>query len=461
MSSISAGVSAVGAGARALNLPQRMERLPLTRYQRVIFLIIATAWLFDSMDLAMMTFVLAPISTAFKLSAAQTGFLGSASLGGMVFGAGLAGILADRVGRKLVFQSSMIIWGLSSILCAFAPGLNTLVLFRFLLGFGMGAEFPIGQSLVSEFIPANQRGKYIALLEGFWPIGFIVAGVVALVLVPLGGWRWVFIAEGLPAIWLLVIRRRVPESPRWLEARGRVAEAEATMAMMEAEVQKAYGQPLPTPAKSGPADEVAKGGFSLWELLTPRYLRATVGIWLVWFFGLLGYYGITTWMGKLLVDSGFTVQTSIAFVLGMTLWGVPGFFSAAYFIEKLGRKPAVSGFILLSALSSYFYGQAHSELQVYIAGAVMQFFLFGTWSVLYAYTPEQFPTRARATACGTASSWGRVGSLIGPMLVPVIMVGMGVSAVFSLAAVSYVIAAASVLIFGTETKGKVLEEIAS
>lgn len=461
MSSISTGVSAVGVGARALNLPQRMERLPLTRYQRIIFLIIATAWLFDSMDLAMMTFVLAPISTDFKLSAAQSGFLGSASLAGMVFGAGLAGMLADRIGRKLVFQSSMIIWGASSLLCAFAPGLSALVVFRFFLGFGMGAEFPIGQSLVSEFIPANQRGKYVALLEGFWPIGFIVAGVIALVLVPLGGWRWVFIAEGLPAIWLLVIRRRVPESPRWLEARGRVDEAEATMSMMEAKVEKAYGKPLPAPAKSGPADEVAKGGFSLWELLTPRYRRATVGIWLVWFFALLGYYGVTTWMGKLLVDNGFTVTKSIEFVLLMTLWGIPGFFSASYFIEKLGRKPAVSGFILCSAAASYFYGQAHSQTEVIVTGAIMQFFLFGMWSVLYAYTPEQFPTSARATACGTASSWGRIGSLIGPMLVPIVMVSMGVPAVFTLAGLSYVIAAGSILIFGKETKGKVLEEIAS
>lgn len=461
MSSISAGVTAAGVGVRALNLPQRMERLPLTRYQRTIFLIIATAWLFDSMDLAMMTFVLAPISTDFKLDAAASGFLGSASLAGMVIGAGGAGMLADRIGRKLVFQSSMIMWGFFSILCAFAPDLNALVVFRFLLGIGIGAEFPIGQSLVSEFIPAKQRGKYIALLEGFWPIGFIVAGVVSLILIPMGGWRWVFIAEGLPAVWLLIIRRRVPESPRWLESRGRFDEAEATMVVMEKEVEKAYGKPLPAPSKSGPADEIGKGGFSLWELLSPRFRKATIGIWILWFAVLLGYYGVTTWMGKLLVDNGFTVQKSIQFVLLMTLWGVPGFFSAAYLVEKLGRKPAVSGFILCSAAASFFYGQAHSETMVYIAGAVMQFFLFGVWSVLYAYTPEQFPTRARATACGTASSWGRVGSLIGPILVPTIMAGLGVSAVFTLAAGAYIVGAASVLILGVETKGKVLEEIAS
>jgi putative MFS transporter len=454
-------MSAIAAGVRSLNLPQRMERLPLTRYQRVIFLIIATAWLFDSIDLAMMTFVLAPISKEFSLDAAASGLLGSASLAGMAFGAGLAGMLADRIGRKAVFQWSMVLWGTASILCAIAPTVQALMVFRFLLGFGMGAEFPIAQSLVSEFIPAAQRGKYIALLEGFWPLGFIVAGVAALLLVPIGGWRLVFVAEGLPAIYVLIIRRRVPESPRWYEARGRLQEAETTMKLIEAEVEKAYNRPLPQPSSSPIADEVAKGGFSLWELFAPLYRTRTIMIWVLWFTVLLGYYGITTWMGKLLVDKGFTVTKSIEFVVLMTLWGVPGFFSAAYLIERLGRKITVVGYVLLSAVAAYFYGQATSQVEVIVAGAFMQFFFFGMWSVLYAYTPELFPTRARATGCGTASSWGRIGGLIGPAIVPVIMTSWGTPAVFTLGGLAFVIGAVNVLILGPETKGKVLEEISA
>jgi MFS transporter, putative metabolite:H+ symporter len=140
---MSALTSSEGITSKALNLPQRMERLPLTRYQKIIFLIIATAWLFDSMDLALMTFVLAPISKAFSLTSIQTGFLGSASLAGMALGAALAGMLADRVGRKIVFQWSMVVWGSAALLCAVAPDYNFLLAARFILGFGMGAEFPI------------------------------------------------------------------------------------------------------------------------------------------------------------------------------------------------------------------------------------------------------------------------------------------------------------------------------
>lgn len=446
---------------RPLNLPQRMERLPLTRYQNKLFLIIATAWLFDSMDLGMMTFILAPICETFKLTHAQTGILGSASLGGMALGAGLAGMLADRFGRKTIFQWSMLVWGTASILCAFMWDYTSMLIARFILGFGMGAEFPIGQSMLSEFIPARHRGKYIALLEGFFPLGFISAGILAWLLVPLAGWRIVFIAMGLPSIWVLIIRRQVPEPPRWFECQGRLEEAEATMQYLESRVEKAYGKPLPVPASGGIQDEAATGRFGLAELFTSKYRLRTFMIWFLWFFALLGYYGITTWMGKLLVEKGFTITKSIEYVLLMTLWGIPGFMSAAFCVEKLGRKISVIGYVLLSGVAAYAYGLAGTQRELIVAGAFMQFFFFGMWSVLYAYTPELFPTRARATACGTASTWGRIGALIGPTLVPVVMASYGISSVFSLGAACFVLAAANVLILGPETKGRVLEEISS
>ena len=442
-----------------LNLPQRMERLPLTNYQRTLFVIIATAWLFDSMDLAMMTFLLAPLSKAFSLSATQTGVLGSSSLAGMAVGAAVAGIAADRIGRKAVFQYSMIIWGGAALACAVSWSYESLLISRFVLGLGMGAEFPVAQAMLSEIIPAKSRGTYVALLEGFWPLGFILAGVIALLVLPYGGWRAVFLATGLPAIYVFVIRRRVPESPRWYESKGYIAEAESTIQLIEREVQKSFGKPLPLPNESRLADESQGSRFSLWELFTPAYRLRTTMIWILWFFALLGYYGITTWMGKLLVDHGFTITKSIEWIVLMTLWGVPGFFSAAYLIERLGRKPTVAGYVLLSAAAAYFYGRSTTQAELVLAGAFMQFFFFGMWSVMYAYTPEVFPTRARATGCGSASSLGRIGALIGPALVPTLISRYGVESVFTFGAASFVIAALSVLLLGFETKGKVLEEI--
>lgn len=456
-----AGVSGSEADASAkLNLAQRFERLPLTRWQHKVFLIIATAWLFDSIDLASLTFVLAPISNEFGLSGGQAGLLASASFAGMFVGATTAGMLADRFGRKVVFQSSMIVWGSASLMLAFAWNWESLLIFRFLLGLGMGAEFPMGQALVSEFMPSKKRGQYIGFLEGFWPIGFITAGALSLVLVPTLGWRSVFVLQGILAVWVLIVRRSVPESPRWFESWGRYDDADETMKRIEAEVEENQGSPLPEPEPPRFAERVYRG-FSFTQLFTPGYRSRTVMIWLAWFFILLGYYGITTWVSKLLADQGFAITESIGFVLLMALWGIPGFLSASLLLERIGRKATLSAYVILSAVAAFFYGQADSLLWLIVAGSFMQFFFFGMWSALYAYTPEIFPTRARGVGAGTASSMGRLGALIGPALVPVVLAGYGNAAVFTLGAASFVVAALVVLILGPETKDRVLEEVST
>ncbi len=182
-------------------------------------------------------------------------------------------------------------------------------------------------------------------------------------------------------------------------------------------------------------------------------------IWSLWFFVLLGYYGITTWQSALLAESGFSITGSIGFVVLMALWGIPGFLTGSYLLERLGRRVTVSSFILLSAVAAVLYGFSGSLAQLIVVGSFMQFFFFGMWSVLYAYTPEVFPTRARATGCGTASGIGRLGALLGPALVPVVLASYGNGGVFIMAAGSFVIGALVILLFGPETKDKVLEDV--
>src|SRR2546427_10550445 len=143
------------------NVAARLERLPMSSYQRGLFRVIATAWFFDSMDLGVMTFMLRSIKTEFGLTATQTGLLASSSFLGMFIGAAIAGMLADKFGRKPVFQVSMIFWGLGSLMCGFSDSVTSLMLWRIVLGFGMGMEFPIGLSMVSEMIPAKSRGRYV------------------------------------------------------------------------------------------------------------------------------------------------------------------------------------------------------------------------------------------------------------------------------------------------------------
>ena len=422
----------------------RLERLPLTSYQRGIFLVIATAWFFDSIDLGSLTFVLGSIRTEFGLSSAQAGLLSSMSFLGMFVGASLAGMLADRYGRKPVFQTSMIFW-LGTLWCAFVPDARSLGYARLLLGFGMGMEFPVALAIVSEFIPAAKRGRYMAILEGFWPLGFITAGLMSLLLLSWFDWRAVFLCQAIPALFVFVIRMYVPESPRWLAERGRHEEAGLVMARIEA-----------AESPTGPA---AVRRFSFLELWTGPYVRRTVMIWLLWFFALLGFYGLTTWLGALLQNAGYSVAKSVSYTILISLAGLPGFVAAAWLIEAWGRKPTCVLMLLGSAAAAYFYGHAASLAQLIGFGLCMQFFLFGMWSVLYAYTPELYPTRARATGAGCASAIGRVGSLISPYLIGVLLPAAGHGGVFALGAGSFVLAAASVAILGEETKGRTLEAI--
>ena len=458
--SVAASVSLPTAFSRAdisVAIGARMDRLPLTSYQRGLFLIIATAWFFDSVDLGALTFVLGSIRTAFALTAAQAGLLSSMSFIGMFLGASVAGLLADRFGRTTVFQTSMIFWGLGSIACGLAPDVTWLALARVLLGFGMGMEFPVAQSMLSEIMPAKNRGRYIAYLEGFWPIGFIASGLLCLAVLSVASWRWVFILEGLPAIFVLVIRRLVPESPRWLAARGQTDRAEAVMAGIENQVQARTGTPLPQPA--APVATAKGGATGFAGLWTGIYATRTLMLWGLWFFALLGFYGLTTWLGALLQQAGFPVTKSVYYTILISLAGIPGFLVAAWLVEAWGRKSTCMTTLLGSAVACFFYGTAATQTQLILFGLCMQFCLFGMWSVLYAYTPELYPTRIRATGSGFASAVGRLGSLLGPYIVGLVLPVAGAAGVFSLGAGAFLIAAVFVLVLGEETRGRALEAI--
>lgn len=452
--------------AGAVNAAGRLERLPLTRYQRCIFLIIATAWLFDSMDLAAMTFVLGSIKTEFGLSTAAAGFVASSSFFGMFVGAALAGVLSDRFGRKPVFQFSMVIWGVGSLLCGLCANASQLVGARVLLGVGMGMELPIALTLVSEFLPTRVRGKYSAILEGFLPVGFVAAGILVYFLMPVTGWRGVFIALAAPSLLLLVIRRAVPESPRWLETVGRDADAECTVSAIEEKVRHRSGMvTLPPIAKIPDALEVGRHSTLeiLAELWRAPYARRTLMLWVVWFFTLLGYYGLTSWLGALLQAAGYQATKSVFYTIIISTAGIPGFFFAAWLLEAWGRKKASILMLLGSALTAYIYGQcAALKLPigaVVAAGLAMQFFFFGMWCVIYAYTPELYPTRARATGAGMASSIGRLGSIIGPYAIGVALPVIGQGGVFAMGAVCFLISAVTIAVLGQETRGISLEEV--
>jgi putative MFS transporter len=330
--------------------------------------------------------------------------------------------------------------------------------FRFLIGVGVGGEAPVAQAVLSETIPANVRAKYIAFMEGFWAIGFVISGLIAYLVLPFAGWRWVFVVVGLLSLVVFWVRRGLLESPRWLADRGRYAEADAVMAEIEAGVEAAAGTKL-APPKPFLAETMLETRNPLVVLFSRYYLRANVMAFSVWFFALLGFYGLTSWLAIILGQHGFSVVKSILFITTITLGGIPGFYTAALLLERIGRKPTTALFLSISALMAYLYGHSSTGTMLFISGFSMQFFMFGMWSCLYAYTPELYPTRARSTGAGMASAFGRVGAITGPIVVGYIIGSVGDTGVFTLGAASFVAAALIVLILGVETRGRTLEEI--
>jgi len=452
-------VRSPGSAATA-NIPNRLERLPMTNYQRRIFAIIASAWLVDQVDVALLTFLLGTIVAAFGLSPMEAGLLASMTFAGQLVGNVAAGLAADRYGRRPVFQVTMVVWGAASFLAAGAWSSGVLMICRFLIGVGVGGEAPVAQAMVSELVPANVRGKYIAFMEGFWAVGYVLSGAISFFVLPYLGWRWAFAIVGSLSLVVPLVRRGLPESPRWLAERGRFNEAEALMQQMETEVERRIGRQLAPPAVFNEPVHTEHRN-SLATVFSREYGLRTFMAFGLWFFALIGFFGLNSWIAVLLREHGFTIIGSVGFVTLITIGGIPGFFTAAVLLEKLGRKPTTALFLLASAAAAWVYGNSTGQSGLFISGFIMQFFMFGMWSCLYAYTPELYPTRARSTGAGLASAVGRLGAILGPVIVPMLVRIGGQAAAFEVGAAGFVIAAVLVLALGVETRGQRLEVVSA
>jgi putative MFS transporter len=199
------------------------------------------------------------------------------------------------------------------------------------------------------------------------------------------------------------------------------------------------------------------------ELWSRKYIKTTIVLWVIWFGINVGYYGFVLWTPTLLMNSGFTLVKSFEFTLLMCLAQLPGYASAGYLVEKIGRKPVLVLYFLGTAVSSWLFGNAGSSMQVVIFGCLLYFFSLGAWGCVYAYTPEVYPTRVRGTGCGWASAFGRLGAFLGALVVPILYQafgeGGGFGKVFIFLTIVFAAVAAVVLIFGKETKGRSLENI--
>jgi len=435
---------------------KRLENLPVGAFHYKLLVVTGLGWLFDSMDTGLISFVLPILAREWGLTPEQVGWIGSVGLIGMALGAVLAGTIADKFGRKNVFAATVILYSVSTGLCAVAWNYESLLAFRFLVGFGLGGELPVAATLMSEYAPSALRGRFIVLLESFWGVGWLVAALISYLLIPKFGWHIAFIIGALPALYVFLIRLHMPESIRYLLSKGRVNEARNIILTLEKKLN-VQSKPFDSEFEEESTPIFKINVFTLWK---PSFRVRTLMLWIAWFGIVFSYYGIFMWLPSIVFTQGFEVVKTFEYVLIMTLAQLPGYFAAAYLVDLIGRRYTLSSFLLMSGVCAYFFGNSATASDLLMWGAAMSFFNLGAWGVIYTYTPELYPTAIRALGSGWAAGFGRIGGMLAPMLVGVLLAhGAPINMIFVMFASVFVIVSVIVLSLGVESKKKSLEEI--
>lgn len=442
---------------------QRLDDLPFTGKHGRLLVGSGTGWALDAMDVGLISFVMAALAVQWDLTSTQLSWIGSIGFAGMAIGASVGGLLADRIGRRQVFATTLLVYGLATGAAALSTSVAMLIVLRFVVGLGLGAELPVASTLVSEFAPRKIRGRVVVALEAFWAVGWILAALIGYFVVPLNddGWRWALAVGLVPAAYALVVRFGMPESVRFLESKGRYAEAEAIVRDYELSAARSTSGPPPQVAEATEEpgeDELAAPPetdhrVSIWA---PALRARTAALWIVWFGINLSYYGAFIWLPSLLVAQGFDLVTSFGYTLIITLAQLPGYAVAAWLIEVWGRRATLAVFLAGSAVAAGLFGLAETPTTIVAAGMALSFFNLGAWGALYAIGPELYPTALRGSGTGAAASFGRLASIAAPLLVPFLLDSGGNALVFGVFAASFVVAACAAITL-PEKAGTVLE----
>lgn len=434
------------------DLNDRLDQLPVTRRHARLLGVTGIGWALDAMDIGLISFVMAALIAHWHISSGQASLLASLGFLGMALGATFGGKLSDKYGRRHIFAITLLVYGVATGLSALALTFTTLLVLRFIVGLGLGAELPVASTYISEFSPRRVRGRMVVILEAFWALGWIAAALIGTFVVGSSenGWRFALAFGCIPAAYAAVVRLGLPESVRYLVSRGRREEAQQVVESFE------RSRPLRASSETTQAiieetpDLGAQAATSIWS---PALKRRTGALWVIWFCVNLAYYGAFIWIPSLLVAAGFDLVKSFTFTLIMTLAQLPGYAVSAWLIEAWGRRATLATFLAGSAVSAVAYGLATEPWMIITAGCFLSFFNLGAWGALYAVGPELYPVQLRGAGTGAAAGFGRLASIAAPLIVPVLVGLVGVTGLFAVFAAAFCTAAVAAL-FLPETKAR-------
>ncbi|MFI5661610.1 MFS transporter [Streptomyces sp. NPDC051684] len=446
----------------------RLDRLPVGPWHRRLTAIVGVGAFFDLYEVFLGGVLAAALAESWQLSGTEKSWLIASGFLGMFVGANVLSVLADRFGRRKMFLVNLGLYSLFSLACAFAQDATQLSVLRFLAGLGLGAELVLVDTYLAEFLPRKVRGRYIAWA---YTLGFVGVPVAALLgarlvakheLFGVDGWRWLLVAGALGAAFIQILRTRLPESPRWLAARGRTAEADEVVRAIAAQSSqvppaieaRAPGQSPETSTPAGPPQKVP-----LSDMFKPPYARRTVMWWIFQILQTVGYYGFGSLAPVVLQAKGHTVTESLSYA-ALSYLGYPvGSALSVPLIDRIERRTL----IILSALGiaafGLVFGFAEASWLIVGAGFLLTVSSNVFSNAFHVYQTEIFPTGMRSSAIGIAYSLSRLTSVVLPFVAIDVLEDLGADAVFIGSGVLMLILCLNVRLLGPRTTGRSLESI--
>ena len=435
----------------------RLDRIPVWPYERKLLWIVGAGYFFAFFDIVTISFAAPVIATQFHVSKATVTYSVTSSLIGYIIGAFADGAIADKWGRRLSLGISVAVFSLGTILAAISTNVTELIAFRFIAGLGIGAEIATVTTYIGEVSPAKLRGRFTALATTMAYAGFSVVPFVARGLVPTfaAGWRVLFGIGALGGVTILVMRRGLPQSPRWLVSQGRVEEAQEAVASAEETAREVVEGELPEPEPV--PDEAAAERFPIRALLRPPMLGRVALFVAIWFVYYIGNYGWLTLAPTLFTDKGYSLADSTTYLLTSGIGFLVGAYATTRFSDRFERKYTTALFAVLWGISLLLIGLLVSPGIIIGIGFLASMSIGLTVPMLYTYTAEHFSTNARATGVALGDGLGHIGGALAPLIVLGAYSAWGFSSAFLVMAISGFVAAGLILL-GIRATGASLEE---
>jgi MFS transporter, putative metabolite:H+ symporter len=441
------------------NAGPRLDRLPPSSFHYRILGLIGGGMFLDAFEIYLQGAVLAALLGIGWSTPAQNANFISVTFAGMVVGAWFAGILGDRYGRRFSYQANLLIFGLASLAGAASPSMDWLIAARFVMGIGLGAEIVVGYVTIAEFVPPSSRGRWGSALAVITNSSLFISALIARLVIPSVGWRWMFVIVGIGALIVWQLRKRMPESPRWLEAHGHNEEADRLLTEIEAEVERSSGRKLEPVAAQG-AFRASNTADKLSELFSSSMIRRTITGSVILITLNTAIYGFIAFLPSFMVRQGLTITTSLTYITVMSFGGPVGALIGMWLADRLGRKPCMIIFSLLAICFGAIYPNLSDPTYVTLEGFALVTSIYVLVGVAWSlYVPELFPTVIRMRGAGFCNTLGRFFTILTPQITTLLFAWAGVTAVISYVVALLLLQVIVVLAFGVETKQVSLERL--